>query len=147
MTTPEPLRLTLAEQTAQRITHEWMRHLGYTNERIEIAEAQTCENSGCEFVAGLGWDCSDEHGRSNHPERDDLVDAAELVMFVLERLPVVERDEAAELREAALRACEALMACRYSLDRNNKSGWFDIEVRVADDSIAALRRLVGMEEG
>lgn len=102
-----PEQMTPFETMAQRITYDWMRHLGYTDETIALAESQTCKSCGCERIE-YGWDCSDENGKSNHPERDDLIDAAEYVMFVLEH-PAV-RDDKAELVKALRTARGSLAA-------------------------------------
>lgn len=95
------------EATARRVTHDWMRHLGYTDDAIEKAENMTCEQAGCQMFGEGHWDHSDENGDSLHPERDELEASGELVMFVMERLAVVERDPTAELIEAALEWAEA----------------------------------------
>ena len=72
------------EVQARAIVHAWMLHLGYTEEQIAIGEALR-DHSGCEFVDGVGWDCTDENEQPLHPIHDEMDQVAELVMFVLER--------------------------------------------------------------
>ncbi|MFA5626283.1 MAG: hypothetical protein WC965_02245 [Thiohalomonadaceae bacterium] len=112
---PEALALTADEfeATARRITHQWMRHLGYKQHAIDGAEQLAEDDTPIDI---------------DDPAADairDLLDSGELVMFVMERLaglsevgvPVAARDEAAELRaeNAELRAAaeEALEAIKH----------------------------------
>jgi hypothetical protein len=70
-----------ANETAQRITRDWMTHLGYTIEQITAAEAE--DHSRCERE-GWNLNCTDGDGeKSLHPEYDELYNVAELVMFTL----------------------------------------------------------------
>jgi hypothetical protein len=70
--------------SARRITHAWMAHLGFEPDQIAAAEAQEHADV-CEFK-GQFWECHDEDGGSHHPVRDEMDNAAAMVMFVLERL-------------------------------------------------------------
>jgi hypothetical protein len=94
--------------SARRITHAWMAHLGY--EPGQIAAAETQEHAGlCEFN-GEFWECDDGNGVSHHPVRDEMDNAAAMVMFVLERLgptPATAEpvDDLQDIRTKWLRFC------------------------------------------
>jgi hypothetical protein len=71
----------------KRITYAWMEHQGYTPGEIQEGEEQTCANSGCNYIDGLGYaEHEDEDGKSLHPISDELSHTAELVMFTIENL-------------------------------------------------------------
>lgn len=76
---PEPL-----EETAKRITRDWLRHTGMSEGEIEEGETER-DHRDCEFIADFGWDCIDEYGQSRHPHQDATDSASEQVVFVLER--------------------------------------------------------------
>jgi hypothetical protein len=94
--------------SARRITHAWMAHLGY--EPGQIAAAETQEHADlCEFN-GQFWECHDEDGGSHHPVRDEMDNAAAMVMFVLERLGPTPAsahsvDDLQDIRSKWLRFC------------------------------------------
>lgn len=73
---PKTLTLTLDEfeATAKRITHQWMRHMGYKQHAIDSAEQLVDDDSPIDI---------------DDPAADairDLLDSSELVVFVMEQL-------------------------------------------------------------
>ena len=105
---PKTLTLTLDEfeATARDITYQWMQHVGHGHEDVEFYERL------------LDEDTPVDEGDPNHDALRELEDTSEMVVFVMERLanlplvgvPLVARDEAAELREENERMRKALNA-------------------------------------
>lgn len=81
---------------AKKITRAWMQHLGYSEDHVDSLEQATHEGYGCEHNPLGGWDCIDESGDSQHQDWDEYDNTAQIVMFVLERIPVVTSAEPAE---------------------------------------------------
>src|SRR5690606_11001332 len=163
---PKTLTLTLDEfkATARDITYQRMQHVGHGHEDVEFYERL------------LDEDTPVDEGDPNHDALRELEDTSEMVVFVMERLanlplvgvPVVARDEAAELREENhtlrteadgwLKRVELLEAAirewaeatsdaeMFELDQSNAYGTdhADAEDRV-EAAAQALRRLVGGE--
>lgn len=73
-----------ADPLLRRLTDDWMRYLGYTDERIATADAHRCADT-CELV-DYGYDCLDEDGKSRHPDVDELWLTADIVRHVLDAL-------------------------------------------------------------
>ena len=70
------------EDVGVYITKAWMKHLGYSDERLTELMVEGCHSDTCEFD-GQDWTCFDEYGESHHPDYDELNATAELVFFVL----------------------------------------------------------------
>lgn len=72
------------------IAKAWLRHQGYTDERIDAIV--TGHNTGCE-LEGYSWNCRDEEGKSLHPDWDALVDACAIANVAVEALGGLTRAE------------------------------------------------------
>lgn len=75
----------------EAIAKAWMRHQGYTEDDIAVAETDTHQASGCEFCTNhMTWDCIDpETNQSRHPMWDALDEAVEMANVALEALESV----------------------------------------------------------
>lgn len=85
------------------LTEAELRHYGYTDEQIALANKVPPHTSDCTFEA-MDWDCTDEHGKSFHPEADeaDLVAgiigrALEAAQPFMSAAPVASRERVAEV--------------------------------------------------
>lgn len=65
------------------IAKAWLRHQGYTDERIDAIV--TGHNTGCE-LEGYSWNCRDEEGKPLHPDWDALVDACAIANVAVKAL-------------------------------------------------------------
>lgn len=112
----------MSEELARDLTHAVMRHYGYTDEQIEVAEDHLAhEVFGCQFDGNhMRWDCEDEAGNSRHPDHDELARTANLMVDVV--VPIVEREIRRGQRDLAAKV-EALC------DRADGSASDDPDVR------------------
>jgi len=76
------------ERLARTITHDRMRHYGYTDDQIVAAE-ESQHRPECEFTEH-GWECFDENLHPYHHDRDELEETAEFVMWVLEHAALAD---------------------------------------------------------
>ena len=88
------------------LTHRRLAHYGWPATQIDAAEHQCAlmattrghESLGCEWE-GYGWGCSTESdmGISNHSLADELGEAAEWVVWVLDELSAMGIEVAADV--------------------------------------------------
>lgn len=79
--------------TAERITRDRMAHYGYTPEQIAEAEVAPPHTEACEHISMGNYECEDEYGRPNHPDRDELDRTADFVVWVLEHPALTDATE------------------------------------------------------
>lgn len=75
------------EATVRRLVEAELRHYGYTDEQVALAHKIPPHTSDCTFEA-MDWDCSDENGKSFHPESDEADQVAGVIVRALEALEV-----------------------------------------------------------
>lgn len=83
----------MSKNPVEVIAKAWLRHQGYTDERIDaIAPGH---NTGCE-LEGYSWNCRDEEGKPLHPDWDALVDACAIANVAVEALGGLQREVLAD---------------------------------------------------
>lgn len=73
------------EEQVRRLVEEVLRFYGYSDEQIALANKDNPHISECEFDTNHQcWVCTDENGKSFHPEWDEAYDVAGIISRVLE---------------------------------------------------------------
>lgn len=76
----------MIDNIIELIAEALLRHQGYTDEQLAAIEPGH-DGYGCQFCPNhQRWDCTDEDGRSLHPDWDAVVEASETANVVVEAL-------------------------------------------------------------
>ncbi|SLF57798.1 hypothetical protein [Mycobacteroides abscessus] len=85
----------MSKNPVEVIAKAWLRHQGYTDERIDAIVPG--HNTGCE-LEGYSWNCRDEEGKPLHPDWDALVDACAIANVAVEALGGLTQEHVSGMR-------------------------------------------------